>query len=223
MLSNVITRRSRGLRIVPLMALGVAIGLSATPVLAGWDRGERTIRVSRTGVDGDAARDTVDPSVAYNPHLGEYLVTWSADGLRTDDEFEIFAQRLGPFGTLRGPRIRVSTTGVDGDASRATFSPAVAYNMATRQYLVTWRADGLATDEEYEVFAQRLGALGDLRAETSACRRRGSTAMPAETPSHPTSPPILTMASSSSPGRPTRSLPTRTSRSSPSEWMHAAS
>ena len=129
---------------------------------AGAPTVEQTVRVSTTGADGDAARDTVDPSVAYNPDRGEYLVTWSADGLASDDEFEIFAQRLGRHGQRLGAPVRVSFTGIDGDAARDTFSPAVAYNPRSREYLVTWRSDGLATDEEYEVFAQRLSAQGDL-------------------------------------------------------------
>ena len=126
---------------------------------------ERTIQVSTTGVDGDANRDTVDPFVAYNPHRGEYLVAWSADGLATDNETEIFAQRLGPTGSPRGAAIRVSVTGAEGDAARGTFSPAIAYNERTREYLVTWRADALATDEEFEVFGQRLSATGALLGE----------------------------------------------------------
>lgn len=123
---------------------------------------ERTIQVSTTGADGDANRDTVDPFVAYNPHRGDYLIAWSADGLGTDNETEIFAQRLGPTGSPRGRPIRVSVTGAEGDATRGTFSPAIAYDGRTREYLVTWRADALATDEKFEVFGQRLSATGAL-------------------------------------------------------------
>ena len=123
---------------------------------------ERTIQISTTGEIGDANRDTVDPYVAYNPHRGEYLVAWSADGLATDNDTEIFARRVGPTGSLRGEPIRISVTGAEDEATRGTFSPAVAYNDRTREYLVTWRADALATDEEFEVFAQRVSATGAL-------------------------------------------------------------
>ena len=65
---------------------------------------ERTIQISTTGEIGDANRDTVDPYVAYNPHRGEYLVAWSADGLATGADM-----------TLHGLTGIVSAT-IDGQA-----------------------------------------------------------------------------------------------------------
>lgn len=158
--SSDIARRGRLAGLSTAVVLAGAMALCALPALARPIAAETAIRISKTGADSDAARDTVDPYVAYNPHLSEYLVAWSADGLTNDDEFEIFARRIGPSGVLLGDPIRVSTTGADGDPSRGTFSPAVAYNPVTREYLVTWRADGLATDEEFEIFAQRVSATG---------------------------------------------------------------
>jgi hypothetical protein len=118
------------------------------------------IRISTTGADGDAGRAALDPAVAYSPRLNQYLVVWRADGLATNDESEIFGQRLGPTGAELGGDFRISTTGADGDADRDAFNPAVAYNPRLNQYLVVWNADGLATDDEFEVFGQRLGPTG---------------------------------------------------------------
>ncbi|MGH8700944.1 MAG: hypothetical protein ACREVR_07175, partial [Burkholderiales bacterium] len=75
-------------------------------------------RISQIAMDGDAARAAFLSAVAYNAQANEYLVTWVADGLATDNEFEIFAQRLSATGTELGGDFRVSTTGTDGDAAR---------------------------------------------------------------------------------------------------------
>ena len=40
------------------------------------------------------------------------------------------------------------------------FDPAVAYNATANAYLVTWNGDGLATDDEFEVFGQDVSAAG---------------------------------------------------------------
>jgi hypothetical protein len=47
--------------------------------------------------------------------------------------------------------------GAEGDTLRAAFFPATAYNSQANEYLATWYGDGLATDDEFEVFARRLG------------------------------------------------------------------
>ncbi len=115
-------------------------------------------RISSAGADGDAARDAENPSVAFSGPSGEYLVAWEADGLATDDEFEIFGQRVGATGAEVGADFRVSATGADGDAARDASAAAVTSSGPAGEYLAVWRADGLATDGEFEVFAQRLTA-----------------------------------------------------------------
>jgi predicted nucleic acid-binding protein len=117
-------------------------------------------RISSVGTDTDAARGASDPSVAYSSTANEYLVAWQGDGLATDNEFEIFGQRLGAAGAELGTDFRISSVGTDADAARDGFSPSVAYNSSANQYLVTWRGDGLATDNENEIFGQRLSAAG---------------------------------------------------------------
>jgi Ca2+-binding RTX toxin-like protein len=117
-------------------------------------------RISTTGADGDAARDAFRPAVAFNSRLNQFFVVWTADGVVTDNEVEIFGRRLAATGAKLGGDFRISTTGPDADADRGAFRPAVAYNSRLNQHLVVWYADSLATDEKYEIFGQRLGATG---------------------------------------------------------------
>lgn len=117
-------------------------------------------RVSNAGADGDASRGASRPAVAYGGTANEFLVTWLADALATDNEDEVFGQRVSAAGTEVGVDFRISNVGADADLSRAAFRPAVAFGETANEFLVTWRADGLATDNEYEVFAQRVSAAG---------------------------------------------------------------
>jgi Ca2+-binding RTX toxin-like protein len=126
---------------------------------AGGDLGP-DFRISNVGSDGDARRDAARPAVAHNPTANEYFVVWEADALATDDEFEVFGQRFTAGGVAAGPEIRISTTGADGDPARTVLRPKVAYNPAANEYLVVWEADALATDEEFEIFGQRLSGTG---------------------------------------------------------------
>ena len=75
--------------------------------------------------------------------------------------------RLPP--SSRGRRWRVSRSVPSSGLQRGTrrrrkpraARPAVAYNSQANGYLVVFRADGLATDDEDEVFGQRLSASGE--------------------------------------------------------------
>jgi Ca2+-binding RTX toxin-like protein len=131
--------------------------LSATGAEVGAD----DFRISSVGTDGDIGREPLDPAIAYNPAANEYLVSWQADDLPTDNEFEIFAQRLSATGAEVGADdFRISSVGADGDIKREPLEPAIAYNPAANEYLVAWKADDLPTDEEFEIFGQRLSATG---------------------------------------------------------------
>jgi len=113
-------------------------------------------RISNTGTDGDPERDASEPAITYNPTTNQYLVVWSGDGLAADEEFEIFAQPLSADGAEIGADLRVSNAGTDGDPEREAFSPALASNPTANEYLVSWVGDGLATNDEYEIFGRRL-------------------------------------------------------------------
>ncbi len=118
-------------------------------------------RFSNTGTDNDAGRFASNGVVTYNSTSNEYLTVWRADGLTTDDEDEIFGQRVTPTGTEAGSDFRISNTGADTDSSVAADEPAVAANPLTNEYLVTFEADGLGTQGHFEIFGQRLGATGN--------------------------------------------------------------
>jgi hypothetical protein len=117
-------------------------------------------RISTTGADGDTNLQVGDPALAHNPEAGEYLVVWEAAGLATVNGLEVFGQRLTAVGAEIGGDFRISTTGTDGDADREVEDPVVAYNPQAAEYLVAWEADGLATDNESEVFGQGLSGAG---------------------------------------------------------------
>jgi hypothetical protein len=113
----------------------------------------RVSRVLERNPDGTVGR----AAVAYSPTGREYLVVWDADGLATDNEFEIFAQRLARRGRLSGGNARVSRIGPPG-SERAAFFPAVGARTNASQYLTIFTADGLTTDDDYEMFGHRLSA-----------------------------------------------------------------
>jgi hypothetical protein len=128
--------------------------------------GTNDFRISQTGPDGDPAYDVFSSAVAYNQTSNEYLVVWSGDDNTpplVDSEEEIFGQRLSATGGAIGADdFRISDMGPNGDPEYGAFSPAVAYNPVSNEYLVVWEGDDNAAtvDEEFEVFGQRLSSAG---------------------------------------------------------------
>jgi hypothetical protein len=118
---------------------------------------------SRIARDGDAS----GPALAYNSSSNQYLVTWNGDEGTTNNELEIWGQRISAAGAEVGSDFRISDVGTDGDVNRgpitSTHKPegSVAYNPQTNEYLVAWPADDLATDNKGEIFGQRLDASGN--------------------------------------------------------------
>ena len=137
--------------------------VTATGTLSGG-----RIRISTMGAVGNASFQATNPAIAYNATDNEYFVTWQSDdntGALVDNEFEIYAQRLGSTGTLNGSRIRVSTMGADGVTSLTGITPDVAWNAYSNEYMVTWQGDDTTpplVDGENEIFAQRISAAGIL-------------------------------------------------------------
>jgi Ca2+-binding RTX toxin-like protein len=117
-----------------------------------------SFQISQTGDPTDEDRDAARPAVTYNPDSNEYLVVWMADGLATNDEFEIFGQRLSANGDEQNVDFRISTTGTDGDGNRDALIPSVASK--ANEYVVVWQANGLTAVGEIEIFGERLSALG---------------------------------------------------------------
>jgi len=120
------------------------------------------VRLSHTGPPGGTGTFAQSPDVATDPATGEHLVVWLAsDGV----EREIEAVRLTPeLAVATGPE-RISS--MDGPAA-TPFDPAVAFQPAAGEWLVTWWGDEAVAplvDNEYEVWARRVSrggvALGD--------------------------------------------------------------
>jgi hypothetical protein len=159
----VLKRFSQPTPFVGLAACALALVIAAaiaTGVASAYSPVGSDFRISNVGADTVAARDGTDPAVAYNPTANEYLVVWRADGLATDDQFEIFGQRVSAAGAELGADFRISNA-VDVGATRDASDPAVAYNSTSNEYLVVWRANQLAaTIGEFEVFGQRVSAAG---------------------------------------------------------------
>ena len=133
----------------------------------GAEIGTNDFRITDVGPDGDPLWDAAVPQVAYNPAGAEYLVVFAAEdniGLLANGEFEIYGQRLGAAGAQIGANdFRISSAGVDGDATYDAFAPAVAFDPVSNRYLVVWEGEdtvGLLAPDENEIFGQLLGAGG---------------------------------------------------------------
>jgi len=123
-------------------------------------------RLSNMGPDGDANSAADQSAVVYNTTNNEYFVVWHGDtddvGGLVDNEFEVFGQRVNAAtGARIGGRIRISTQGADGNVNAFPSHPSVTWNSGNNQYFVVWQGD-TATDNEFEIFGQRLSASGAL-------------------------------------------------------------
>ena len=136
--------------------------------------GANDFRISDMGsADDDTHFGAHRPAVTYNPIDGEYLVVWLGDDdtrMLTDNEFEIFGQRLDVAGEAVGPNdFRISAMGEAANTAFAAASPAVTFSPTGGDYLVVWRGDhddGSLVDGEHEIFAHRID--GKLNAEERA-------------------------------------------------------
>jgi hypothetical protein len=127
----------------------------------GGEVGTDDFPISDAGTIATGDRQPEDPDVAYGSVTDEYLVTWDGDGLATDNEYEIFGQRLNTTGGEVGTDdFRISQTGTDTDVSRAAIHPAVAYGSGPNEFLVTWFSDPFPLDDEIEIFGQRVSGAG---------------------------------------------------------------
>lgn len=135
------------------------------------------VRISVTGGDADAARTAESVDLAYDARRGTYLAAFRADPLATDNDFEIFGRRMSAQAAPIGSGFRISNAGAEGDTSRLAAYPQVAYSRTAREAMVTWQADDLATDDEYEVFARRVagGRLLDRERRVSMIGADGDT------------------------------------------------
>ena len=121
-------------------------------------------RISTVGGSGTTDRRATEPDVAYNSVDNEYLVVWRADDGATDNENELYGQRLSAAGAEIGTDdFQITSVGTDGDTSIVPNDPQIAHNPVSNRYFVVWFADdtdfGLQ-DNELEIFGQLLNADG---------------------------------------------------------------
>ncbi len=115
-------------------------------------------RISDMGTDGLTAFDALDPAVSYNPTDNEYLVVWRGDD-SVDGEFDVWAQRITAAGAEIGTNdVQVTSVGTSRDAE----APDVTWSSASNEYLIVYPADLLTTDNQVEVYAQRMSNLAAL-------------------------------------------------------------
>ncbi len=143
------------------VACAAVLLASAAVTLAAFRPIDRQLRISRTGSDSDGLR-AVNPQLAFNPERNEYLAVWRSDVLSAGS-FEVFGQRLSLTGARLGSRFRISNTTAAGP-DRTVGEIGVAYDRRSNRYLVVWWGDGLATDNQFEIFGRLVadtgGALG---------------------------------------------------------------
>jgi hypothetical protein len=129
----------------------------------GVETGADDARISDMGTNGLTDGTVRLPSVAFNAQAGEYLVTWFGDdGVAplVDNEFEVMAQRLSSAGAEIQGDTRVSDMGPDGNTSFGAFGSALVASTTSADYVATWIGDdaaGLLGNDEFEVYARRLG------------------------------------------------------------------
>ncbi|UCC76334.1 MAG: hypothetical protein JSW37_12615, partial [Anaerolineales bacterium] len=95
-----------------------------------------------------------EPMIAHNSRSDEYLVVWQEIRSATNG-YDIYAQRLGGGGDLRGGAIFISRNTAAINEGRAV----VAYNRISDEYLVAWHA---FTDGLWRIWGQRVSAGGQL-------------------------------------------------------------
>jgi hypothetical protein len=125
------------------------------------------VRISDIGPVASGLYQARSAEIAYDPDAKQYLVAFEGDNV--NNQFEIFAQRLGQgLGQLGTNDFQISSTPAVGDA----FDAEVAYNPVAKRFMAVWRANKIAAGE-YEVYGQLLDPSGaqvgtdDFRVSTS--------------------------------------------------------
>lgn len=128
----------------------------------GAEVGANDFRISDAGPEGTPFHAAVNPSVAYNPSVNEYLVVWAADeDLTLSNHLEIHGQRIdAATGVELGVNdFPISEMGLPGDSVHLADNPAVAWQGASDEYVVLWSGsddDGTMALLEFDIFLQRL-------------------------------------------------------------------
>jgi len=98
----------------------------------------------------ESTNDQRNPSVAYDSASRQFLVAWSDD--RSGSSSDMYGQLLDANGTPSGSNFIISDA--DGDQR----NPSVAYDSASRQFLVAWSDDRSGSSSD--MYGQLLRANG---------------------------------------------------------------
>lgn len=133
----------------------------------GAEIGTNDFRLSEVGPWDDPDFAPLYIAVTYNSKWSEYLVVWNGDDgyFTVDNEFEVYGKLLDSTGHPLSFEFRISDMGPAGNTNYGvSIAPIdVAYNPARNEYLVVWSGDDNTpplVDGEFEIFGQRLTALG---------------------------------------------------------------
>ncbi|MEZ5465385.1 MAG: choice-of-anchor Q domain-containing protein [Lysobacteraceae bacterium] len=118
-------------------------------------------RISSMGGSGNPNFRANNPSSAFNPSSGQFMVVWHGDDSSlVDNELEIWGQRInGSTGANIGPMLQISDVGIPGDTMRIALNPSVVFSTATANWLVAYQGDEVI-DNAFEILARRLSATG---------------------------------------------------------------
>jgi hypothetical protein len=128
--------------------------LSAT----GTEIGTNDFQISMQLPVNDSNFDARDPDVVWNIFSNEYFVVWQGE-MATDEEKEIFGQRLNNVGSSIGSNFRISDMGIDGVTSTSAINPKIEYNSFDDNYLVIWQGSDVVSNQ-YETHGQLLNNQG---------------------------------------------------------------
>jgi len=103
-------------------------------------------------------RDCRKATIAYNSADNEFFVTYYADLLGTDNVYNVYGQRVDVNGNRIGTETQIST--LTSSSSFDAEHPAVVYNPANNEYLVTFREKYSSFD--FNIKARRVSHLGAM-------------------------------------------------------------
>lgn len=117
------------------------------PFMLGQPFGPTSVSAGRTRVVGNQ----IQPVVAYNPHMDEYLVIWADDSTPGSKDWDFYGQRF-----------RADDKTPKGDpypiliAPGNQTSPSLVYSQAEQTYLLAWNDDRNSPSAGWDIYAMRL-------------------------------------------------------------------
>jgi hypothetical protein len=113
-------------------------------------------RLSQTLSDADE-RSAFDADLLFDAAAEEYILVFTAARLADADEQEVFADRFSTNLVSRGPPLRASRVGADGDSLVAALEPAIEHNNLKNEYVVAYTSGaGTMVDVEGEIYGARI-------------------------------------------------------------------